>query len=69
MSDFAKQYIHDNLSSDSDKLHEPSGTYLDFLNAARELNLKYDAYDKEDRTFMTIYDSEDESKQLQLVFG
>jgi len=69
MSDFAKQYIQEHLSSGSDELHRPNATYLDFVEAARALNLKYDAEDREDRTYMTIYSDQKEGDRLKLVFG
>ncbi|MEO1523642.1 MAG: hypothetical protein AAFU78_23085 [Cyanobacteria bacterium J06633_2] len=70
MSDYAKQFIQEHLSSASNELHEPtSGTYLDFVEAAKELNLTYEAEDKEDQTFLTIYSGQQEGDRLKLVFG
>ncbi|MGF1537257.1 MAG: hypothetical protein ACFB4J_12360 [Elainellaceae cyanobacterium] len=69
MSDFARQFIQENLPSAGDELHEPAGSYLDFIEAVRALGLKYDAEDKEDRTYLTIYNQEDEGQHLRLVFG
>ncbi|MGF1512296.1 MAG: hypothetical protein ACFB5Z_01170 [Elainellaceae cyanobacterium] len=69
MSDFAKQFIQTHLPVAGDQVHEPAGAYLDFVEAVRALDLRYDAQDEEDRTYLTIYAQHDESKRLKLVFG